>query len=287
MTGPEGGGKSTFFATLFRAILGPLYVLQTADPEQIVGRFKQIGEKLVVLWEETSGRDSWSNANLVKTLVTELTQSIERKGKDAVEMRIPTRLFFFSNDEDGKPIRISPTDRRFVAVRSTLPPNKHAYSDKLFGHVMACPFTLRRFFEELKQRDISNFNPARDRYIGPYYTELKEDCRDNISLFWDELCSAAHSPDNLLYLHGLHEGEDTSKVLHGEPVPCMVVYDWFREWAVRNHYIDKDKLMGPRSFSRVLSVGYKAYVEKRKMQSRSDLRNQQVFVINHLPLPSE
>jgi hypothetical protein len=287
MVGPEGGGKSTFFSTLFEAFLGPLSVLQTADPEQIIGRFKQIGEKLAVLWEETSGRDSWSNANLVKTLVTELTQSIERKGKDAVRMRIPTRLFFFSNDEDGKPIRISPSDRRFVAVRTTLPADKHNYFDKLFGHVMACPFTLRRFFEELKQLNISHFNPARDRYIGPYYAELKEDCRDNMSLFWDQLCSAAHSPDNLLYLHGLCEGIDTSKVLHGEPVPCMTAYDWFREWAVRNHYIDKDKLPGPRAFGRTLAVRYIGYVTKRKERARGEHRNQQVFVFNDLPVVVE
>jgi len=289
MTGPEGGGKSTFFSLLFQALVGELHMLQTAKADDIVGRFNQVGEKLVVIWEETSGRDSWTNANLVKTLVTEERQAIEKKGKDAVVMKIPTRLFFFSNEDAGKPIKISESDRRFVAVRTLVPKDKHSYFTHLFGKVMSCPFTIRRFFEELRTTDISNFNPARDRYIGEFYKELQKDCSDIVAQFWEELCDSVHSEDKRFYLSNLdEEGIDMAPLANGESIACMDVYDWFSKWAVRMQRVDKDKLHGSREFCRKLKIRYSTHVTQKKETSRSNgLRNKQVFIFNDIPEMNE
>jgi len=285
MTGPEGSGKSTFFHKLFSSLIGTLHILQTAQQEHIVGRFNQIGEKLVVMWEETSGRDSHTNANLIKTLITEERQMIEKKGKDGIEMKIPTRLFFFSNDSDSKPIKISESDRRFVAVRSDVPENKHEYFEKLFDVVMDCPFTMRRFFEELKTLDISDFNPARDRYIGQFYKELQRDCADVISMFWQYLCACSNDNEKRMYLSPLdEEGVDLQPLVNGEPIPCSEVYDWFAKWAGRVQRVDKEHLYGPRVFNRKLSVRYSAHVTKTKCKQRNTpLRDVFVFIFNDLP----
>ena len=74
----QGVGKNVFWKNFVNAILGREYLLQTADLDKIVGRFSMVQNKLCIIMDETSGKDSFLNSEKIKNSITVETIAWER-----------------------------------------------------------------------------------------------------------------------------------------------------------------------------------------------------------------
>ena len=167
----EGVGKNVLFEGFGRNVLGDKYVLCAQRQEDIVGRFSITNEKFIVIWNEASGKDTHSSIEAIKTLVTEEKVSWEAKGRQTISVNNVNRLFFFTNNEC--PIKISPSDRRFMVIDCDAP--KDDYSDALCDRVRAAwknKAKILGLVKFLKQRDISKWNPCKDRVFTSFYDAL-------------------------------------------------------------------------------------------------------------------
>ena len=168
----EGVGKNLFLEQFIgRQIIGSHLLLQTSDLEHLVGRFTQHSNKLLVILDEASGRDTFSAVDKVKNLITADTIVHERKGIDAVVTKNFARYMFFSNNDT--PLKLSIYDRRFLAIEcDDTHANNHEYFTTLHKSIND-PLVQNAFFQSLLTRDISQWNP-RNRPQTQYGADLRQ-----------------------------------------------------------------------------------------------------------------
>ena len=114
LQGPQGTGKNCFVKPL-RDIVGREHYLEIADHEHLIGRFTgHMSAKLVLVVNEASWGGYAKDAGIVKALITEPFQQIERKGITPVSEANFKRCFFLSNNDWV--VGMDTDDRRFVAL---------------------------------------------------------------------------------------------------------------------------------------------------------------------------
>ena len=117
--GGQGAGKNFFFKIL-EALYGKKQCYQASNTD-ITSKFNDVYEnKLFVLFNEVNEKSGFSSANeiknIIKTLITEETIRIERKGLPVVTKPNTFNCLFASNEE--LPVLLESTDRRFSVSRS-------------------------------------------------------------------------------------------------------------------------------------------------------------------------
>jgi len=165
----QGIGKNLFFDN-FGACFGTQYVLSTADPNHITGRFNNIDKKILCNYDEASGKDTFSNNDKIKEMITTESIICEKKGKDAYDITNCMRIVFFSNNDT--PVKIEATDRRFQVIECSNKKGDVNYYNNLYN-ALKDRRTMLKFIDYLKQRDISNFNFEKNRVETEYYKALK------------------------------------------------------------------------------------------------------------------
>ena len=153
------------------SILGLKYVLQTTDIDKIVGPFSMINNKLLVILDETKGKDTFLNDEKIKNLITTTKIAWERKGIDGCTINNFARPMFFTNGDTPVPIPFN--DRRFSCFNCS---NKRANDRQYFKHlvkIMKDQTVIYSFHVYLKNRDISNFDIVADRPKTDFYKELQ------------------------------------------------------------------------------------------------------------------
>ena len=183
MQSDQGVGKNLFFENFTFRMLGKKYLLVTTSIDDIVGTFPQTSGKLIVCLDEASAGDTFSNNNKIKGHITTEYEHVQRKGVDAVRMLNCNRMFLFTNENNT--FKVEEGDRRFMATRCSA---KYKGSTEFFVAVLdewknvAC---VNQFYQDLKNRDISNFDPERDRPTTEFYQELKSVSISNEVRFLD------------------------------------------------------------------------------------------------------
>lgn len=213
----EGLGKNVLFEGFGRNVLGNEYVLCAQRQEDIVGRFSVTNNKFIVIWNEASGKDTHSAIDAIKTLITEETVSWEAKGKQTVAVHNVARLFFFTNNEC--PIKISPSDRRFMVVECDA--ERSDYSKDLCDRVRASWDNKAKvvgFANFLKNRDISNWDACRDRVITEFYESLASRSVPHFEQFII----------NRLEDRGVEDGE--------ERIGATIFYCEYKKWCEKKEY---------------------------------------------------
>ena len=169
--GKQGTGKTKYWENFGNKILGKRYLLQSSNPDDIIGKFNININKLLIIMEETEGKDTFMANSQIKTLITQPTKYFEGKGKDKIEVRNCGRYIFISNNQT--PIKIEQTDRRFQVCECS---DRHFQDREFFSKVQnewndeVC---VRGFYDYLMDMDLSNFDPARDRVITEAYLDLQ------------------------------------------------------------------------------------------------------------------
>ena len=110
----EGIGKNVFFEMFTNNVLGEEYLLSTANPENLLGRFNMLNNKFVVIMNVAQGKDMFSNCEQIKSLITEPHINWEDKGKPLIKLKSYMRMLFFSNNDT--PVKVSVNDRRNMVM---------------------------------------------------------------------------------------------------------------------------------------------------------------------------
>lgn len=167
----QGCGKNIFFESFAEKILGEQYLLATANLDHIIGRFPMISKKLLILMDETNGKESFLGSDKIKSFITAKNIPFEQKGIDPIMIRNCSRMLFFTNND--YPVKIEQSDRRFVVAEcSTDIKNDTAYFKRLLMAFQDKKATTA-FGMFLKQLDISNFDTTNDRPITKLYKEVQ------------------------------------------------------------------------------------------------------------------
>jgi len=179
----QGVGKNVFFEYFANYVLGNEYLLQTAEMDKITGRFPMISNKLMVIMDETSGKDSFSNSDKIKNIITAETVAWERKGVDGIVINNCGRYLFFSNNL--VPVKIENSDRRFVVFKCA---NDVQNNKEYFGRLIDLfknDGAVKSFYEFLNTRDISKWDSINHRPITKAYSLIKQATIPIIARYFD------------------------------------------------------------------------------------------------------
>ena len=121
--GDHGSGKGLIFSTLLGALMGAgeaggafKYIQGLA---LLVGRFNgTTGNRLLICGDEVDARTKRSSGTL-KSMITEKTRNVEKKGKEVQETNDVSNLVITTNDADA--IMVEETDRRYFIQEIPLP----------------------------------------------------------------------------------------------------------------------------------------------------------------------
>jgi hypothetical protein len=112
LRGPQGGGKGVAVLTYGR--LFGCHFLHATQRAHVVGKFnKHQAEVCLIFVDEALYAEIAADTQILKTLTSEVSKLLERKGIDAVTIDNYARLVFATNAEH--PIQIEGDDRRYPA----------------------------------------------------------------------------------------------------------------------------------------------------------------------------
>jgi len=176
LSGPTGTGKSTVIESMAHVLMDAELAINASrvlgrrihpglgrlDNSRLRSRFgiASITQCQLVAYEEALFRDGMHALDLVeqvKTLITERTQVVERKGVDAVVMPVHFNLIMTTNHPNLLRLFDMGDDRRFLAVWSTYKPSKSWFTE--YYEWLWTGDGPRAIYRWLMERDISNFDP--------------------------------------------------------------------------------------------------------------------------------
>ena len=217
----EGVGKNLMFEEFIGySLLGSKYVLQTTDIDKIFGRFSMVNNKLLVILDETKGKDTFLNNEKIKNFITTNKIAWERKGVDGFTINNFARLLFFTNNDT--PVSIPYGDRRFACFDCS---NEFANNRQYFKYlipILKDDSVIHEFYMFLKSRDISRFDIVSDRPETEFYRELRQHSIPCIARFLIH-CISNNSSDN--HLAGDRSTNNITQIYARD------LYDNFKNWC--------------------------------------------------------
>jgi hypothetical protein len=175
ITGVEGCGKNSLLLPIYK-ILGDDKWFATGDPENhLFGKFSNgLVRKLLVVLEETDPKQTFSNSEKLKTMITEPTIPYEGKGKDTITVK--NLANFFGTSNFNRPVKLSKTDRRYVLdeMPDTYVDNT-IYWDK-YRVWLNNPANIWALYQFLLKRDLTEVNFGRDRPITETFLDIQRSC---------------------------------------------------------------------------------------------------------------
>ena len=189
-TQEEGVGKTMVSEEIMKSFLmdkGHEYVASHTKLEPIVGKFSVAGEKLINVLNEANLSDTAKGADELKSFITDKTFFREEKGIQGEMMANISELIATTNNSNA--FKVGQHDRRFQIFE----PDTSVANDKEFFNPIVKALenvaVMRKFFEFLKNRDISSFSPSQDRVVTKIYQQMKGASLHNIELFFMEFCN--------------------------------------------------------------------------------------------------
>lgn len=183
--GKQRTGKSTIGEYILRKIIGLDKMLVTSKTDKVFGRFANTQGKLLTVLNEASGAETFNISDILKDAVTCVSTEQERKGIDSVTITDYTNFIFTTNNLNS--VKVPHDDSRFFAVEVSDEVQANAvYFNKLYK-VLDDDLVMRKFYQELMDRPISDFRPSNDRPMTDLYQDMKEmnkDPMEDFILFW-------------------------------------------------------------------------------------------------------
>ncbi len=184
--GKQGSGKTTLVETLLKKMMGKKYVFDTCDIDKIVGKFNSsLAGKLMTILNEASGKDTYCVIDKIKDSITRQDVSIEYKGHDPVVVADYCNYCYTTNNI--KPLPIGEDDRRFQVIEcSDKYKGDTEYFNKLYDAIDNDEI-VKSLYNFLMNRDISKFNPSRDRVVTEATTDLHDLNKEPVDMFLEYL----------------------------------------------------------------------------------------------------
>ena len=169
----QGCGKDTFFDWFGNNILGSNYYINTDKAELIFGRFNScIENKILIVMNETNGKDTFSINENIKCAITAKENNIEHKGKAPYKNTNNIAYVFLTNNEN--PVKVPHDDRRFCGIEcENNIANNYEYFTNLNNEINNKEYD-RAFFNYLMGVDVNNYDFTNNRPITSFYNNMKE-----------------------------------------------------------------------------------------------------------------
>ena len=194
--GEQGCGKSTIGEYLLRKIIGLDKMIITSKADKMFGRFVNSQGKLLAVLNECSGKDTFNICDILKDAITMTTTEQEKKGVDAVAVTDYTNFIFTTNNINS--VKIEEGDRRFMPIEINPElKNNNSYFKELYSS-LDNELIVRKFYEELMNRDLSKFNPSKDRPVTELMKDMKtmnKNCIKQFIDYWKEKVMTNTSED--------------------------------------------------------------------------------------------
>ena len=172
----EGCGKDTFFDWFGHEILGKRYYVNEDKIDDIFGKFNPaIENKIIVVVNETNGKDTKEVESSIKNALTRKINSIQYKGKTQFDNTNNIGYIFFSNNEN--PLKIDINDRRFQAIQCNNDiANNGTYFDSLRKEIEGedKDQISKSFYDYLMSIECDDFNFTNGRVKTNLYNDMKE-----------------------------------------------------------------------------------------------------------------
>lgn len=169
----QGVGKNLAFENFIGKLIGKEYYGLPNSIEDMIGRFTSVLEnKIMLINDETSGKESFSGNDKIKKLITANQVDIEHKGVKAYTVKHSAFYVLFSNNDT--PIKVEQSDRRFMVFDCDC---SKAQDNDYFIKLAAAYKDVRvqkEFYNELMNKDLSEFNIIKSRPETDFYKSLKE-----------------------------------------------------------------------------------------------------------------
>lgn len=180
--GKEGTGKSIIAEYLMPKMLGRNKTFTTCKANTLFGQFALLQGKIFIIYNESNAKDTFKYAEDVKDAITIEYGSMEKKGID-IEDNVRFFTNFISTTNNIVSFKISPTCRRTLAIEvdNSIANNKE-YFNELYADLQNDTI-VRKFYQELKDRPISNFDTINDRPITELTNAIKQASLDTTQLF--------------------------------------------------------------------------------------------------------
>ncbi len=179
--GEERSGKSVIGEHLMRKIIGLNRQIITPDINKLCGRFATSEGKILTTLNEGSGRDTHSIDNLIKDYITREYSLVEPKGLMAYTVRLIDRVVVTTNSKNPLPIKKGDSRWVVLATDNSICSNREHF-DPLYRDLKD-DRVMRKFYQELLDRDISNWNPVADRPISEMAKDMMLVNSDCYTLF--------------------------------------------------------------------------------------------------------
>ena len=185
LQGEQGAGKSVVGEKLMEKILGLDKMMITSRLDHVLGKFSDSRGRILTVMNEMSGKDSFASEQLLLDHITAERVMCENKGIQSFQTKVYDRLIASTNSLNS--VKIEKGDRRWMAVSvdNSIKNNKE-YFDPLYKD-LADEVVMRKFFEDLMTRDLSQWNPIKDRPVTELSEDMKELNADPLDLFEDYL----------------------------------------------------------------------------------------------------
>lgn len=184
--GQQGIGKNTY-ACIQKKLFSQDYYVDTADPkEDIFGSYNNLTtNKLLINFNETESKDTFANNSKIKDMITEPTENVREKYLKSIVVKSFVRLQFLSNNNIV--VKLEDGDRRFVILEASAQRKGDTEYWSNINQWMNDDFNIRKLFDFLSKRDISNVKWEKDRPITEAYNETMDACKCIELKFLDDL----------------------------------------------------------------------------------------------------
>lgn len=225
----EGCGKDTFFDWFGHSILGRQYYINEDKIEDIFGKFNPaIENKIIVVINETDGKDTKQIESSIKNALTRKINSIQYKGKTQFDNTNNIGYVFFSNQEN--PIKIDVNDRRFQAIQcNNQIANNREYFKALRNEIEGeeKDEIARAFYDYLMSIECDDYDFTGERVKTEFYNDMKE---HNIPVLIKFLESEIIS--------NVYRDKTSKQIKLKEKgiYRASLLFDLFNEYVKRNNY---------------------------------------------------
>jgi len=177
----QGVGKNIFFENFAKSVLGTDLYLQTDNMDKLIGKFNMNHNKLLLIMDEVQGRDSFTNSEAIKNMITAEDLQWERKGCDPVTIRNCGRAILFS--QSLTPVKIEGSDRRFMLMECSDKVRNNTEYFKKLNSFLKDDTKARAIYDMLMKRDLSSWDSTNDRVITKAYKDIQSMTIPPMALF--------------------------------------------------------------------------------------------------------
>jgi hypothetical protein len=167
-----GTGKSMIAEEFLKKIIGDNKMITTCRTDKVFGKFTNTQGKLLCVLNEASGKETFELNEVIKESITGKTIEMEKKGVDSLRIRDYLNYIITTNNLNC--IKLEEGDRRFMVFNTS---SKMKGDVEYFNNLASAlddDVIMRKFYEELMNRDLTKFNPSRDRQNNKIMDIMKE-----------------------------------------------------------------------------------------------------------------